>query len=227
MISHVKESNPGKNEADLQYILDRVDVDNYFDYMAFEMFFGNSDPGNIRFYKLNTEGAKWRWILYDLDYGMFRSGFDSPTSYLKAKGAGQQNINNTLIVKLLDNTEMRHRFLTRLGEIYQVFTTDFMMSVFNEIAATLEPEMIMHFNRWAEENDKAINVDSPTTPEGALRYWHTRLDYTRNVIKKRPTYFYEMIQERFNLTDDQMFIYFGEKPALPDDATVTPNKKWG
>ena len=60
-----------------------------------------------------------------------------------------------------------------------------------------------------------------------MRYWKERLDYTRNVLKKRPTYFYEMIQERFELTDDQMLFYLGPKPALPEDAIVTPGKKWG
>ena len=227
MIKKVEASSPGTNEEDLQYILDNIDVDNYFDYMAFEMFFGNSDPGNIRFYKLDGEGQKWKWIFYDADYGLFRSGFDSPTSYLKESGAGQQNINNTLIRKLLENEEMLHKFLTRLGEIYQVFTTDFMTELFNEMAATLEPEMALHFARWAEENDKNINMDSPTTPEGAMRYWNTRLDYTRNVLKKRPTYFYEMVQEKWELSDDQMLIYFGPKPELPPDATVTEGVKWG
>ena len=227
MIKKARTLSPGKNEQDLQYILDRIDVDNYFDYMAIQMFFGNSDPGNIRFYKFKTEGSKWRWILYDLDYGLFRSGFDSPTSYLKDKGAGQQNINNTLIRKLLENDRMKDKFLTRLGGFYRVFTTEFMTNEFNTMVALLEPEMAMHFSRWAEENDRAINVDSPLTPEGAMRYWHTRLDYTRNVLKKRPTYFYEMVQERFRLTDGQMLSYFGEKPPLPADAIFTEGRKWG
>ena len=212
--------DPGTNEEDLQYILDNVDVDNYFDYMAFEMFFGNSDPGNIRFYRLKEEGAKWRWIFYDSDYGMFNSSFNSPRSYLKESGAGDQHINNTLIRKLLENTEMKHKFLTRLGEIFQMFTTEFMTELYNEMAAVLEPEMPMHFARWAEENDRRINFDSPTSPEGALRYWNKRLDFTRNVIKKRPTYFYEMVQEQFGLTNDQMIIYFGEKPEMPADAII-------
>jgi len=227
MITKIEASSPGTNEEDLQYILDNIDVDNYFDFIAFEMFFGNSDTGNIRFYKLKTEGSKWKWIFYDADYGLFKSGFDSPTSYLKKKGSGQQNINNTLIRKLLENDEMLDKFLTRLGEIYQFMTTEKMTEIFNSMAATIEPEMTMHFNRWAEENDKAINIDSPTTPEGALRYWNTRLDYTRNVLKKRPTYFYEMVQEHFELSDEQMLSYFGEKPALPDDAIVTEGVKWG
>ena len=226
-IKKVKTLSPGKSEEDLQYILDRIDVDNYFDYMALEMFFGNSDPGNIRFYKLKQDGAKWKWIFYDADYGLFDSAFNSPYSYLKEKGAGEQKIDNTLIRKLLENDGMRQKFLTRLGEIFQVYTTEFMTAELNFMADMLEPEMILHFTRWAEETDKAITFDNPTTPEGALRYWHSRLDRTRNVLKKRPTYFYEMVQEKFELTDDQMQAYFGVKPELPSDATVTEGKKWG
>ncbi len=227
MIKRIKASSPGTSQSDLQYILDNVDVDNYIDYMAFEMFFGNSDPGNIRFYRLKQEGSKWRWIFYDADYGLFRSGFDSMTSYLKETGAGEQKIDNTIIRKLLENQDMLNKYLARLGEIYQFFTTDKMLSIYNAMADTLAPEMPMHFARWAEENDKAINIDSPTTPEGALRYWNTRLDYTRNVLKKRPRYFYEMVQERLQLTNEQMLQYFGVKPELPDDALYTEGKKWG
>ena len=227
MIEKIRELSPGTSEEDLQYIVDRVDVENCFDYYSFEMFFGNSDAGNIRFYKLNQDGAKWKWIFYDSDYGLFNSGYYSTNSWLKPEGAGDKHINNVIIRKLLENETMRHEFLTRLGEIYQVFTTDFMIQEWNAMAAILEPEMTMHFTRWAEETDKAITFDNPTTPEGALRYWHERLDRTRNVLKKRPTYFYEMVQEFFGLSDDQMVIYFGAKPALPDDAIVSEGKKWG
>ncbi len=216
MIERVEKSSPGTNEEDLQYILDNIDVDNYFDYMAFEMFFGNSDPGNIRFYKLKEEGAKWRWIIYDLDYGLFKSSFDSVNSYLKPNGAGQQLINNTLIRKLLENEEMKIKFLTRLGEIYQFLTTDMMIAELDKMIAILEPEMPLHFARWAEETDKAIMADNPTTPEGALRYWNTRLNRLKDTLKKRPTLFYEMVQNRLELTDDQMLLFFGVKPQIPE-----------
>ena len=220
LIEKAKSLSPGKNPEDLQYLLDRIDVDNYFDYMAIEMFFGNSDPGNIRYYKLKGEGQKWRWIFYDSDYGLFNSKFDSPTSYMDPKGAGQQNINNVLIRKLLDNDEMKEKFLRRLGVIFQKFTTEFMLSVFNETAAMIELEMPLHFARWAELNEKTINVDSPMTAEGALRYWRQRLDYNRNVIKKRPTYFYERVQNYFKLSDSVMTEYFGPKPPMPADALL-------
>ena len=53
-----------------------------------------------------------------------------------------------------------------------------------------------------------------------MRYWNNRLDYTRNVLKKRPTYFYEMVQDYWDLSDDQMLIYFGPKPEMPADAIL-------
>ena len=220
MIEKVKTLSPGKNPEDLKYITDRIDVDNYFDYQALEWFFGNTDPGNIRFYKLKGEGQKWKWIFYDSDYGLFKSTIDSPTSFLDPKGAGQQNINNTLIRKLLENEEMKEKFLRRLGEIFQTFTTDVMISTFNELAAQIESEMPLHLARWAEYNEKTINVDSPLTAEGGLRYWNTRLDYTRNVMKKRPTLFYEIVQKYFDLSDATMVEYFGEKPVMPADALM-------
>lgn len=217
MIKTIKEISPGKNPEDLQYILDRVDVDNYFDYMAYEMFIGNSDPGNIRFYKLHGEGQKWKWIFYDMDYGLFNSGFNSPKSYLKPEGAGQQRIDNTLLRKLLENDEMKDKFLTRLGEIYQILTTDTMLTLLNEMKAMIEPEMPAHFMRWAEYTDKRISFDNPTTPEGALRYWNNRIDgYLTNVIKKRPTLLYDLVQEQFKLSDAQMLQYFGEQPPMPE-----------
>ncbi|MBN1777659.1 MAG: CotH kinase family protein, partial [Clostridiales bacterium] len=220
MIKKVKNSSPGTDADDLQYILDNIDIDNYLDYMAFEMFFGNSDPGNIRYYRMRVDGAKWKWLFYDADYGLFNSKFDSPTSYLRPSGAGQQRINNTLIVKLMENAQMRDKFLTRLGEIYQFLTTEKMTEIFDAMAAILEPEMPLHFARWAEENDKKVNFDSPLTPEGALRYWHERLDYTRNVMKKRPTYFYDLVQDYFELSDEQMLAYFGTQPEMPADAII-------
>jgi hypothetical protein len=93
-----------------------------------------------------------------------------------------------------------------------------MTDTFNELAARIEPEMPLHFARWAELNDKAINVDSPLTAEGAKRYWEKRLDRSRNIFKIRPNYLYGYIQDYFNLSDAVMTEYFDEKPPIPPDA---------
>ncbi len=50
-------------------------------------------------------------------------------------------------------------------------------------------------------------------------YWLERIERLRNVLRKRPTYFYEMVQVYFDMTADEMYPYFGEKPEMPAEAT--------
>ena len=218
MLKKIKAGDPNKNPEDLQYILDNVDVDNLFEYMAFEMFFGNSDIGNTRFYRVDAEGSKWRWVLYDVDYGLYNSGFDSPKSYTKAKGMGEKNINNTIFVKLLSVPEYKDRYLRIFGRIYRRLTTENMLMVLEDLVKLIEPEMTLHWARWGEENDKAVLSEVPITADGAYRYWEKRVERLRNVVRKRPTLLWEMTQNAFNLTEAQMIEYFGEKPPMPPEA---------
>ena len=218
MIKKIKAGNPAKNPEDLQYILDNVDVDNLFEYIAFEMFFGNSDIGNTRFYNTNQPGSKWKWVLYDVDYGLYMSSFNSPKSYTKEKGMGQKNIDNTIFRKLLSVPEYKDRFLTIYGKIFQKLTTDYMIEKLNEMVKIIEPEMQLHWARWGEENDKSVIAEVPVTVDGAYRYWEKRVDRLRNVCKLRPTRLWEYTQDAFNLTNDQMDKYFGPKPEMPPDA---------
>lgn len=218
MLKKIETLSPGTKEEDLQYMLDRIDVDSYLDWFAIKMFFGDSDPGNIMFYKLPTEGAKWKCLVFDLDYGMFNSSFNSPWSYLKEKGMGQQNISNIIFRKFLENADIRDQFLMKLGAIYQALTSEAMKAEFDACIAEIEPEMNMHFNRWAEFNEKRINSDSPMTADGMMRYWRTRINFTHNVIRKRPYYIYTFTQEQFKLSAEQMLDYFGGPcPPKPAD----------
>ncbi len=218
MRKKIKAGNPAKNAEDLQYILDNVDADNLFEYMAFEMFFGNSDIGNTRYYRTNEPGSKWKWILYDVDYGLYSSSFNSPWSYTKEKGMGQKSIDNTIFMKLLSVPEYKDRYLTIYGRIFQKLTTDFMIETLNDMVKIIEPEMQLHWARWGEENDKMVISEVPTTVDGAYRYWEKRVDRLRNTCKLRPNRLWGYTQDAFNLTNDQMIKYFGPRPEIPADA---------
>ncbi len=217
LLRTAKTLSPGTNPADLQYLLDQIDVDNYFDYMIFEAFFANTDTGNIRYYKL--PGEKWRWIIYDMDYGLFNSQANGIRNILNPKGTGVGNqIDNTLIRKILENPEMKDKFLRRFGEIFRQLTTQVMLAQIEECYQLLLPEMNMHFERWASYNLKSISADQPQTVDGCMRYWNLRVDRMRNVVKKRPTYCWDQVKEWFSLSDAQMQSYFGPRPEIPPDA---------
>jgi len=218
MIKKIKAGNPAKKQDDLQYILDNVDVDNYFWFMGFEMFFGNSDIGNFRIYRLNAPGSKWKWLINDLDYGLWNSGFNSPKSYTKKSGMGQLNFDNTIFRKLLTVPEYKDRYLTVYGEIYRKLTTDTMMEVLDELVELIEPEMVRHWARWGPENDRDIISEAPRTAEGAYKYWQKRVERLRNVIRKRPTKLWDFTKKAFGLSNAEMEKYFGPKPPMPPEA---------
>lgn len=219
MRNRIKESSPNINQEDRNYLDANIDIHSYLDWFAIKMFFGDSDPGNIMFYRLPTEDSKWKCIIFDMDYGMFSSSFDSPWSYLKEKGMGQQNINNVIFRKILEVDEYRDLFLTKLGLIYQRITVEAMQQMLDECVSMIEPEMPIHFERWAELNDKKINSDSPLSADGAMRYWRERIRRMREeTMVMRPYNLYGFVQTQFQLSDEEMVYYFGgprpEKPEI-------------
>ena len=124
-------------------------------------------------------------------------------------------INNTIFLKLLENADMKQKFLERLAYVYRTLTPQVMNDKLTEIKAILEPEMPMHFERWAPLNDKKINSDSPLSKDGALGYWNTRINRMRDTINRRHHFLWGYIKEAFGLSNAQMLELFGEQPADP------------
>ena len=231
----LKASDPANNPADRAYLDANIDVDNLLEYMAFEMFFGNSDIGNTRYYRLHGtdpetgEPYKWKWILYDVDYGFWQAAFNSPYSFTKAKGMGEKNIDNTCFMACLKVPEYRDLFLHKLGDIFQMFTTEFMTGILDECVAELHPdtEMKLHFNRWAEYHDQMVINEWPTKYSSAYAYWEKHVNQLKNGLKKRPYLLWAMVKKQFKLTDAQMIAYFGPRPEKPADAAWSAgDKQW-
>ena len=221
LIQYIEDHSLAQEPEALEHVLNQVDIDNMFDYFFFEMFFGNEDSGNIRFYRNAVEGdGKWRYVFYDLDWGLFDSSYGGPAHVLDPEGMGTYHItSNAILIALLEVPDMRDRFLRRGGELFQtVLTTENMIALLEEMVAQIQPEMQMHFTRWAEEMYPQISLDQPKNPEGAYAYWQERVAWAKNVMKKRPTLFWQMMQEQFGLSDDIMVQYFGECPEMPADA---------
>ena len=204
--------------ANLQYVLDRIDVDSYFDFMIFEMYFGNTDTLNIKFYRQRVSGAKWKWLFFDLDWAYFNRQRDGCFVWLDPKGSGDKNAENILIRKLLAVPEMRDKFLKRYGELFQILSdTSRVIALIDEMRDTIEPEMGMHFNRWAGETFKFVAFDPPSEPEAAYNYWLGRVNRLKNVARARPYYVWGHVQDWFELSDAQMEGYFGTRPEETED----------
>ena len=217
MRSRIKNSDPAHNPEDLAYLEQEVDIDSFLDWLTVEMYFGNSDIGNGMVYRV--PGGKWKCLIQDLDYGLFNSSFNSVESFLKEKGMGEVAIDNSIFLKILEVDKYRELFFTKLGSLFHSLTTDVMLAELDECVAWIEPSMQAHFDRWAPLYDKAIIAEAPNSPEGAWKYWESRINRLRNTMKKRPTLLYNYIRGYFGMSDTEMHVYF--PTDLPADLSGT------
>ena len=141
-----------------------MDVDAYIDYLTLNIFINNHDwPGNnIRRYKEKTAGAKWRWMVYDLDFTF--SLFNEDGSW--DSGEYQDNSLNRLHTGLdwvwpnpewstrpfracIQNDTWRTHFINRMADQLNVlFAPDRLQNRLNEFIELYEPEIDAHRCKW-------------------------------------------------------------------------------
>ena len=69
LYNYVKEHDLAKDQKAYEYVASQFDIDNMIDYFIFRSFYGDTDPGNIRFYRNDISGdGKWRYLWYDSDW---------------------------------------------------------------------------------------------------------------------------------------------------------------
>ena len=187
--------NGCKSQENLDKVAHMVDIDNYLDYVALEMYIGNTDLLNVKRYRNQKEGdGRWRWVLYDTDWA-FYTDTDSFRRWLDPAGAGSgKKTDNTLFVQLMKNEQMQKKFLTRLGQLmYQDWRSDLVLEKIDAWYNTLLPEMPAQFERWG----------------GGMKNWNSREKEFRSYASARPKKMLTYIKKELNWTNDQMRVYFG------------------
>jgi hypothetical protein len=60
-----------QDNADYNWVCNQIDLDNFIQYQLTEIYLNNRDwPGNnIKFWNTLADDSKWRWILFDTDFG--------------------------------------------------------------------------------------------------------------------------------------------------------------
>lgn len=178
----------------LQWVADRVDIDNYLTYVAMEMLVANTDTGNIKFYRV--PGGKWKWVFFDLDWASFDMSYNYVNRYLNETGHGVRKMfNNTLIRALLKNADVRDQFLTKLADLMKGnFSNSNIETKINEFKELLDPEMDAQFEKWGGSREK----------------WEQYINTFLSNIKGNKKTLIEDLQEYFDLSSSELSAYFGE-----------------
>lgn len=181
-------------EQNYYEVAKRIDIDNFIDYNTSQIFFDNTDwPGNnIKYWRPQTEEGKWRWILYDTDFGfgIWNTGnYNNNTlSFaLEDNGPGWPNPpwSTFLLRNLLKNRDFKNKFINRFADLANtIFTPSNINRVIDSLANNILDEMPRHIGRW-----------------GAFSYssWQNNIDEMKTFGKYRVTALRNYYRNEFNI----------------------------
>ncbi|NLM11154.1 MAG: hypothetical protein GX213_10370 [Clostridiaceae bacterium] len=176
-----------------EHVKTLINVDNFIDYQIAVIYAANTDNGNIKFWRERTPDSKWRWILFDFDMAFRRVDHDTVSHVFNPKGTGAGNwFSTTIQMGLLQNDEFKEKFLRRFAyHLNNTFETNHVISVIDELASEIEPEIPRNFKKWT----------------GSYSLWKQCVQKLKDFIMGRPYYVKMYLQQYFGLTDAQMQEY--------------------
>ena len=145
--------------SNFQQVVNQIDIQNFALYYATQIYFDNRDwPGNnIKYWK--AKNGKWRWILFDTDFGFGvwdQNAFTNNTLLFALNPAGPNWPNppwSTLLFRrLMTNTTFKNIFVNTLAdELNTRFLPDRVSNHIDHVAGLTDDEAFNHYNRWDGE----------------------------------------------------------------------------
>lgn len=185
-------ANSLANQGNYQQVANQIDLDNFIQYYLAQIYFDNKDwPGNnIKFWQ--PVGGKWRWILFDTDFGAGIWNGDAANSNtlqfaLNPNGPNWPNPpwSTLLFRRLMENTGFRFRFINQLAdEMNSRFLSTPVVLHINEQAAAIESEIPLHQERWGSGYD-----------------WDNGIESMRRFFRNRPASMKTFVKQQFNLPE--------------------------
>ena len=185
-----------------EYLSERIDIKQYALYQATNIFINNTDwPGNnIKFWK--HPETKWRWIMYDTDFGFGPwwnwGNFEENTLNfaLEPNGGGWPNPpwSTLLFRKLITHINFRNQFINRFAdELNTRFLSNNVIQHINQVFGTIQPEINAHFERWKDDPSLGYEI---TDVNGHIGFYQWAM---MNFATQRPAIVKEHIKSQFNL----------------------------
>jgi len=176
-------------EENYLYMESRISFDSMIDWLIYEAYTSNSDvEGNVRYYKSSEGDAKWRYALFDLDFGMKE---EASFQYLLT---GSWNI---IPRRLLKNEAFLNRFLTRMAYLLEKdLSQAAVLKEFDYLTNLLRPELERDRARWIRPQDKSYEL---------------YFDKLKNVIlMDRTQQMIDSLSEELHIPVSQIMKYFGK-----------------
>jgi len=192
--------HPPSVQENYEEVERRMDIDEYMNYYIAEIYFFNQDwPfNNNKFWREQKEGSKWRWILYDLDFGF---GATKRSDNMVEWATDPSIYQNYIFIRLLDNTGFRNEFLQRFrAHMNTSFQPDRVVQMIDAFQERLQPYMERHIERWGEPS--------------SMEYWETKVEDMRRFASQRLPELKTNLNNKFGIGSEKVLSLLNADPGM-------------
>ncbi len=200
LVNYIKGHNAANKDV-YEYLKTQIDVQELINYWIVESFYGNTDLGNIRYWK--SSSGKWRWMLYDLDWSLWNMNLDIayPTKSGRVPAATYLSSSVLIVRSLYKNSEFKDLYLKTLAyHLKNTFNKERTNQIIDELSKEIENEMPYHIKRWQGSYGRL----------GSMNAWKNNLSAFKKSLNNRYDKVLKNLQSNFGLSNAEYKKYFGD-----------------
>ena len=169
-----------------------LDFENFADYFIGETYYSNDDwiddtapANNIRLWRPQTPGGKWRYVFWDMDQALGLYGASPSINTLSiVRNPNEPNLHSDIFRSMLNNTKFKNYFVNRYADLMNtIFQLDSLKTVAYGMRDSMSLSMPRHKNKWG----------------GSYNGWYNSVTDMVNFNIQRIIYARDQIQAEFNL----------------------------
>ncbi len=180
----------------------RIDMNEFLNYFMAEIYYNNTDwpGGNIKCWKKKGNTAqktdgKWRWILYDTDFGYSLYGANYSSNGMVTATA------HPLFGKFIENELVKEKFLAKnCVHLATTFEPSRAKHILDSLVNNIKPDVDRYINKISSAGKIEANFESD-------------INSMKTFAEKRPSYIFKRIAKYFSRDTLPIRIYSDLKSA--------------
>ncbi|KAA3607906.1 MAG: hypothetical protein DWQ01_12535 [Planctomycetota bacterium] len=186
------ETHDMRLESNMDVVASMMEIDQFTTYNIFQIFFGNTDwpQNNIKYWRPRTAEGRWRWLMYDTDFGLGLEGRPENNDLHRAFAPPGGLFNPAwaffLMRSLIVNDGFRIDFINRYSDYLNTwFKPEYTLPIAKFHMAAIGDEIKTHQRRW----------------NFSIHKWTAEEEIILDFLKRRPAFAAQHLAQEFGLRD--------------------------
>ncbi len=186
-------------QENFDHVKSQMDVEEFMNILIANIYFENEDwpHNNNKFWRERSENGKWRWYMFDLDFGF---GY-WPRSGNTVEWVFGRSPHSEIASGLKQNQGFRDAFVQRMAShLNTTFRTDRVLHVLDSVKGNIDQEMVNHIERWGNPWSHAK--------------WESNVQVMRDFALERSPVVISQVMSEFGLSDTFRLQVANQHPDL-------------